>query len=67
MKLGIVPLLTALFGLGALVLSIAMGGIFVLHHPSLPAGRARVAAQHQAFANAVVIPQLSYAGLGDTI
>ena len=64
MKLGIGARITALFGLGALVLSIAMGGIsyFTTRH-FLLAGR-ESAAQHQAFANAVVIR--SSLGLGDT-
>ena len=55
MKLGIGARITALFGLGALLLSILMGGLsyFTTRH-FLLAGR-ETAAQHQAFANAVVI------------
>jgi signal transduction histidine kinase len=54
-KLGIGARITALFGLGALLLSILMGGLsyFTTRH-FLLAGR-ETAAQHQAFANAVVI------------
>ncbi len=55
MKLGIGARITAVFGLGALILSIMMGGLsyFTTRH-FLLAGR-ESAAQHQAFANAVVI------------
>ena len=55
MKLGIGARITAVFGLGALILSILMGGLsyFTTRH-FLLAGR-ETAAQHQAFANAVVI------------
>ena len=55
MKLGIGARITALFGLGALVLSILMGGLsyFTTRH-FLLAGR-ETAAQHQAFANAVLV------------
>ncbi len=55
MKLGIGARITALFGLGALVLSLLMGGLsyFTTRH-FLLAGR-ESAAQHQAFANAVVV------------
>jgi len=54
-KLGIGARITALFGLGALVLSILMGGLsyFTTRH-FLLAGR-ETAAQHQAFANAVLV------------
>jgi CHASE3 domain sensor protein len=54
-KLGIGARITAVFGLGALILSIMMGGLsyFTTRH-FLLAGR-ETAAQHQAFANAVVI------------
>ena len=52
MKLGIGARITAVFGLGALILSIMMGGLsyFTIRH-FLLAGR-ESAAQHQAFANA---------------
>ncbi len=55
MRLGIGARITAVFGLGALILSIMMGGLsyFTTRH-FLLAGR-ETAAQHQAFANAVVI------------
>ncbi len=55
MKLGIGARITAVFGLGALVLSILMGGLsyFTTRH-FLLAGR-ETAAQHQAFANAVLV------------
>ena len=55
MKLGIGARITAVFGLGALVLSIFMGGLsyFTTRH-FLLAGR-ESAAQHQAFANAVLV------------
>ena len=55
MRLGIGARITAVFGLGALILSILMGGLsyFTTRH-FLLAGR-ETAAQHQAFANAVVI------------
>jgi len=54
-KLGIGARITAVFGLGALLLSILMGGLsyFTVRH-FLLAGR-ESAAQQQAFANAVVI------------
>jgi two-component system, OmpR family, sensor histidine kinase MtrB len=54
-KLGISARITAVFGLGALLLSIMMGGLsyFTVRH-FLLAGR-ETAAQHQAFANAVVV------------
>jgi len=54
-KLGIGARITALFGLGALLLSILMGGLsyFTTRH-FLLAGR-ESAAQHQAFANAVLV------------
>jgi signal transduction histidine kinase len=54
-KLGIAARITALFGLGALLLSILMGGLsyFTTRH-FLLAGR-ESAAQHQAFANAVLV------------
>ncbi len=55
MRLGIGARITALFGLGALVLSILMGSLayFTTRHYLL-AGR-ESAAQHQAFANAVLV------------
>ena len=55
MKLGIGARITAVFGLGALLLSILMGGLsyFTTRH-FLLAGR-ESAAQHQAFANASVV------------
>ncbi len=55
MKLGITARITAVFGLGALVLSILMGGLsyFTVRHYLL-AGR-ESAAQHQAFTNAVLV------------
>ncbi len=55
MRLGIGARITAVFGLGALVLSILMGGLsyFTTRH-FLLAGR-ETAAQHQAFANAVLV------------
>jgi two-component system sensor histidine kinase MtrB len=54
-KLGITARITAVFGLGALVLSILMGGLsyFTVRHYLL-AGR-EAAAQHQAFTNAVLV------------
>ena len=64
MKLGIGARITAVFGLGALVLSILMGGLsyFTTRH-FLLAGR-ESAAQHQAFDNAVLVR--SYLLGGDT-
>ncbi len=55
MKLGIGARITAVFGLGALMLSILMGGLsyFTVRH-FLLAGR-ESAAQQQAFANAVLV------------
>ncbi len=55
MKLGIGARITAVFGLGALVLSILMGGLsyFTTRH-FLLAGR-ESAAQHQAFDNALLV------------
>lgn len=55
MKLGIGARITAVFGLGALLLSILMGGLsyFTVRH-FLLAGR-ETAAQHQAFNNAVLV------------
>ena len=55
MRLGIGARITALFGLGALVLSILMGGLsyFTTRH-FLLAGR-ETAAQHQAFNNALLV------------
>ena len=55
MKLGIGARITALFGLGALLLSILMGGLsyFTTRH-FLLAGR-ETAAQQQAFGNALVV------------
>ncbi len=55
MKLGIGARITAVFGLGALVLSILMGGLsyFTVRHFLLD-GR-ESAAQHQAFNNAVLV------------
>ena len=55
MRLGIGARITAVFGLGALLLSIIMGGLsyFTTRH-FLLAGR-ESAAQHQAFANASVV------------
>jgi signal transduction histidine kinase len=54
-KLGIGARITAVFGLGALILSILMGGLsyFTVRH-FLLAGR-ESAAQHQAFNNAVLV------------
>jgi two-component system, OmpR family, sensor histidine kinase MtrB len=54
-KLGIGARITAVFGLGALILSILMGGLsyFTVRH-FLVAGR-ESAAQHQAFNNAVLV------------
>jgi len=54
-KLGIGARITALFGLGALLLSILMGGLsyFTTRH-FLLAGR-ETAAQQQAFGNALVV------------
>ena len=62
MKLGIGARITAVFGLGALLLSILMGGLsyFTIRH-FLLAGR-ESAAQHQAFANAVVVRSSLQAG-----
>ena len=62
MKLGIGARITAVFGLGALLLSILMGGLsyFTIRH-FLLAGR-ETAAQHQAFANAVVVRSVLAAG-----
>ncbi len=62
MRLGIGARITAVFGLGALILSILMGGLsyFTTRH-FLLAGR-ETAAQHQAFANAVVIRTSLQAG-----
>jgi two-component system, OmpR family, sensor histidine kinase MtrB len=61
-RLGIGARITAVFGLGALILSILMGGLsyFTTRH-FLLAGR-ETAAQHQAFANAVVIRTSLQAG-----
>ncbi len=55
MKLGIGARITAVFGLGALILSILMGGLsyFTVRH-FLLAGR-ESAAQHQTFTNAVLV------------
>ena len=55
MKLGIGARITAVFGLGALVLSVLLGGTayFTVRH-FLLAGR-ESAAQHQAFNNAVLV------------
>ncbi|HVT41533.1 MAG TPA: HAMP domain-containing sensor histidine kinase [Acidimicrobiales bacterium] len=55
MRLGITARITAVFGLGALLLSILMGGLsyFTVRH-FLLAGR-ESAAQHQAFNNAVLV------------
>jgi two-component system sensor histidine kinase MtrB len=55
MKLGIGARITAVFGLGALILSILMGGLsyFTTRHFLL--AERESAAQHQAFANAVLI------------
>ncbi len=55
MKLGIGARITAVFGLGALLLSILMGGLsyFTVRHYLL-AGR-ESAAQHQAFNNALIV------------
>ncbi len=55
MKLGITARITAVFGLGALLLSILMGGLsyFTVRHYLL-AGR-EAAAQHQTFNNAVLV------------
>jgi signal transduction histidine kinase len=54
-KLGIAARITAVFGLGALVLSIFMGGLsyFTTRHFLL--AERESAAQHQAFANAVLV------------
>ena len=64
MKLGIGARITAVFGLGALILSILMGGLsyFTVRH-FLLAGR-ESAAQHQAFNNAVLVR--TELGTGDT-
>ena len=64
MKLGIGARITAVFGLGALLLSILMGGLsyFTVRH-FLLAGR-ESAAQQQAFANAVLVR--SYLQSGET-
>ena len=53
MRLGIGARITAVFGLGALLLSILMGGLsyFTVRHFLLPARES--AAQHQAFNNAL--------------
>jgi len=61
-KLGIGARITAVFGLGALLLSILMGGLsyFTIRH-FLLAGR-ESAAQHQAFANAAVVRSSLEAG-----
>ena len=62
MKLGIGARITAVFGLGALLLSILMGGLsyFTVRH-FLLAGR-ESAAQQQAFANAVLVRSSLQAG-----
>ncbi len=62
MRLGIGARITAVFGVGALLLSILMGGLsyFTIRH-FLMAGR-ESAAQHQAFANAVVVRSSLQAG-----
>ena len=62
MKLGIGARITAVFGLGALILSILMGGLsyFTVRH-FLLAGR-ESAAQHQTFTNASARAQLAAAG-----
>ena len=62
MKLGIGARITAVFGLGALMLSILMGGLsyFTVRH-FLLAGR-EAAAQQQAFANAVLVRTSLQAG-----
>ena len=62
MKLGIGARITAVFGLGALMLSILMGGLsyFTVRH-FLLAGR-ESAAQQQAFANAVLVRSSLQAG-----
>ena len=59
MRLGIGARITAVFGLGALLLSVLMGGLsyFTTRH-FLLAGR-ESAAQHQAFANAAVVRGLA--------
>jgi two-component system, OmpR family, sensor histidine kinase MtrB len=61
-KLGIAARITAVFGLGALMLSILMGGLsyFTVRH-FLLAGR-ESAAQQQAFANAVLVRSSLQAG-----
>ncbi len=67
MKLGITARITAVFGLGALLLSILMGGLsyFTVRH-FLLAGR-ESAAQHQAFNNAVLVrTQLQVGNTGYT-
>ena len=55
MKLGIAARITAIFGLGALILSFSMGGLsyFTTRHFLL--AERESAAQHQAFANATLI------------
>ena len=62
MKLGIGARITAVFGLGALLLSVLMGGLsfFTTRH-FLLAGR-ETAAQHQAFSNAVLVRSSLQAG-----
>ena len=62
MKLGIGARITAVFGLGALILSILMGGLsyFTVRH-FLLAGR-ESAAQHQTFTNAVLVRNALAAG-----
>jgi two-component system, OmpR family, sensor histidine kinase MtrB len=64
MRLGIGARITAVFGLGALILSILMGGIcyFTVRHFLL--GGRETAAQHQAFNNAVLVR--SYLQSGDS-
>ena len=64
MKLGIAARITAIFGLGALLLSISMGGLsyFTTRHFLL--AERESAAQHQAFANATLVR--SSLGSGDT-
>ena len=63
MKLGIGARITAVFGLGALILSILMGGLsyFTVRHFLL--GRRESADQHQTFTNTVLVRTL--AGDGD--
>ena len=62
MKLGIAARITAIFGLGALLLSVSMGGLSYFTTRHFLVAERETAAQHQAFINANLVRSALIAG-----